>query len=137
MMLPERKAADADRAKIRPVRKGSWRRNSETYLVAVKPKPRPAKIPNMPAVLWIIPSAPKPSLPRNRAQTTDAAKKEAREITAPKTDQKAPAAKRARSDPAGANSRCLATIHVWSDVVIREQREDRNLNYPIPPRRNA
>ena len=104
MMLPETNAADADSARIRPVRKGSCRRNSETYLVAVIPKPSPAKIPNMPAVLWIIPSAPNPSLPRNHAQTTDAASKNPREITAPNTDQNAPTANRARSEPAGANS---------------------------------
>src|SRR6202011_5283797 len=52
---PEIEAADTERARIRPALAGSFWRNSATYLVAVKPKPRPARTPNIPAVLWIIP----------------------------------------------------------------------------------
>ena len=55
---PVNTATRQERLMMRPARSGSLWRNSATCLVAVSPRPNPAKTPNMPTVDWIIPSSP-------------------------------------------------------------------------------
>src|SRR5580700_2217091 len=118
MSPPDRMAAAQPRAIIRPARSGSRRRNSATYLVAVTPSPRPAKIPSIPTVLWSMPYAPNCPRPSRWAVTTDAAKFAPWETTAPSSDQTAPLANRPRRESAAhmARAALAAGSHdlVWA-----------------------
>src|SRR5215469_5386009 len=83
-----------------------------------------------------IPSAPNPSLPRNHAHTTDAARTNPREITAPATDQNAPITNRSRSVRSCFCPRDAPTTQVCNRVLMRGLlREGRNR--PSPRRRNV
>lgn len=94
MMPPVPTATREDRAMIRPALAGSLTRNSATCLVAVRPRPKPANMPNIPTVLWMMPSSPKPSFPSIRATRIEDTRPNPREIAAPASDQKAPLARR-------------------------------------------
>jgi len=104
------------RAMMRPARCGFVTRSSATYFVAVKPSPIPAKTPNIPTVLWIMPYSPNCSRPKSLAVMTDAAKPQPCEITAPTRDQTAPLAKRPRSESA-AHVSVIALVAPFHDLI--------------------
>ena len=63
-------------------------------LVAVDPKPNPARTPSIHIVLCTMPNSPNPSLPRILAMTIPEATANSRETPPPSSDQKAPLASR-------------------------------------------
>ena len=89
-------ATSVDSAKIRPARSGSICFNSAMCFVTVWPRPRPARLPTVAAVLFTMPYSPKPVRPSMRASRNEQATVMTRAPTAATPPQNAPRASRRR-----------------------------------------
>src|SRR5215510_2162827 len=119
--VPGIRAMTAASVKQRPAFAGSIVRNCATNLVVARPSPAPATMPNRPCVLWIMPTSPKPIVPRSRPANTDDASVRPRDTTAPTSAQNAPTAKcRATEWPGTADttSPLLATAFTPGHPVV-------------------
>src|SRR5512135_25219 len=92
---PEASVTLRKRLMYRPARSRSLARDSAIYFLAVMPRPIPASATNMLVVLCTIPSSPSPDEPSRWPEPMAPRSVRPREITAPRSDQNAPEAKRA------------------------------------------